>query len=153
MTVQDGAGSAGFWEFDEPLPGLRRRVVRALAVAGVWGLSALPTLVGGPSCAVASLLHRPCPGCGMTRALRLLVAGQVDASLRMHPLAVPVLVAGLMLVAASVWATLQLGSPLRLHRTRFGRVALAAGVVTYGATLALWVLRWFGLFGGPVPVH
>jgi hypothetical protein len=89
----------------------------------------------------------------MTRALRLLAAGRFDASLRMHPLAVPVLAAGLMLVAASVWATLRLGSPVRLHRTRFGRVALAAGGVAYGATLALWGLRWFGLFGGPVFVH
>jgi hypothetical protein len=153
MTVQDGAGSTGFWSFDEPVPGLRRRVVRAAAVAGAWAVSALPTLVVGPSCVVAALLHRPCPGCGMTRALRLLVAGRVDASLRMHPLAVPVLVAGLMLVAASVWATLRLGSPMRMYRTGFGRVALALGAAAYGATLALWVLRWFGLFGGPVLVH
>jgi hypothetical protein len=153
MTVQDGAGSAGFWGFDEPVPRLRRRMVRAAAVACVWVMSALPAMIGGPSCAVAAILHRPCPGCGMTRALRLLAAGRFDASLRMHPLAVPVLAAGLMLVAASVWATLRLGSPVRLHRTRFGRVALAAGGVAYGATLALWGLRWFGLFGGPVFVH
>jgi hypothetical protein len=152
MTVQDGAGPAGFWELDEPLPALRRRLVRAAAVACVWALSALPTIVGGPSCAVAAIVHRPCPGCGMTRALRLLAAGRVGDSLRMHPLAVPVLLAGLTLVAATVWATLRLGSPVRLHRTRFGRLALGVGAAVYGATLALWVLRWFGLFGGPVAV-
>lgn len=89
----------------------------------------------------------------MTRALRLLAAGRVDASLRMHPLAVPVLVAGALLMASTVWATVTVGSPIRLHRTLFGRLAIALVIAVYGAALALWVLRWFGYFGGPVRVE
>ena len=29
---------------------------------------------------------------------------------------------------------------------------IIAIVVVYAAVLVLWTLRWFGLFGGPVPV-
>jgi len=81
-----------------------------------------------------------------------LADGQVGASLRMHPLAVPVLLGGTLLMVSTVWATVTLGSPIRLHRSRFGRIAIAVAAAVYGATLALWALRWFGCFGGPVPV-
>ncbi len=152
MAAVGGATSAGFWDFDEPLPALRRRIGRAAAVASVWVASALPAAFGAQRCVIATLCHVPCPGCGMTRALRLLAAGQVDASLRMHPLAIPVLVAGALLAASTVWTTFTLGSPIRLWRSLFGRVAIAVAIAVYGAALGLWVLRWFGCFGGPVPV-
>jgi hypothetical protein len=152
MAVQPGATSAGFWDFDEPLPALRRRLLRAAAVAGVWFASGLPAALGAQRCVIATLFHFPCPGCGMTRALRLLAAGHVGASLRLHPLAAPVLAAGALLVASTIWATVAVGSPIRLHRTRSGRAAIAAAIVVYGAALGLWVLRWLGHFGGPVPV-
>jgi hypothetical protein len=152
MAVQRGASSAGFWDLDEPLPALRLRVARAAIVAGVGVLAVLPTALGLQRCAVATLFHVPCPGCGMTRALRLLASGRLDASLQMHPLAVPALIAGAMLTASTVSATATLGSPIRLHRTLFGRLAIVTALVVYGAALGLWGLRWFGYFGGPVPV-
>jgi hypothetical protein len=153
MAVQGGdATSAGFWDIDEPLPALRRRVGRAVAVAAAWIVSVLPAALGAQRCVIATLWHVPCPGCGMTRALRLLYGGHVVASLRMHPLAVPVLFGGALLMLSTVWATVTLGSPMRLHRSRLGRVAIAVAGAVYGAALALWALRWFGCFGGPVPV-
>jgi hypothetical protein len=88
----------------------------------------------------------------MTRAIRLLAEGKVGASLRMHPLAVPVLIAGSLLVLSSVWATLAVGSPMRLHRSWFGQAAIAAAIVVYAAAFVLWILRFLGHFGGPVPV-
>jgi hypothetical protein len=152
MAVQGGETSAGFWDIDEPLPSLRRRVERALAVAAVWIVSALPAALGAQRCVIATLWHVPCPGCGMTRALRLLADGQVGASFRMHALAVPVLFGGALLMVSTVWTTVTLGSPMRMHRSRLGRVAMAVAAVVYGAALAVWALRWFGCFGGPVPV-
>ena len=152
MAVQGSVSSAGFWDLDEPLPALRLRVARAVTVAGVWLLAAIPAALGLQRCAIATLFHVPCPGCGMTRALRLLASGQLDASLRMHPLAVPVLLAGVLLAASTVSATATLGSPIRVHRTRFGRAAIVVAMVVYGAALGLWGLRWFGYFGGPVQV-
>jgi hypothetical protein len=142
----------GFWDLDEPLPALSRRMARAAVVAGAWGLSLLPVALGWQRCALATLCHFPCPGCGMTRAIKLLAAGRVGASLRMHPLAVPVLFVGTVLVLSTVWATLVVGSPMRLHRSRFGQGALGAAIVVYAASLVLWVLRFLGYFGGPAPV-
>jgi hypothetical protein len=152
MAVQGGMSSAGFWDIDEACPPLRRRAMRTVAVASAWAVSALPLVAGRQRCAIALFCHRPCPGCGMTRAIRLLVDGDVAASLRMHPLALPAVVASVLVAFATVWATMTFGSPMRTHRTRLGRVAIAFGVAVYGATFAVWVLRWFGFFGGPVPV-
>lgn len=88
----------------------------------------------------------------MTRALHLLVDGDVSGSLHMHPLAVPVLLVGLLFMGSTVVTTLQLGSPLTVYRTRPGRWIIGAMVVVYGATLLVWIARWFGFLGGPVPV-
>ena len=130
----------------------RLRAKRSLGVAAVWGVAAIPVLRGWQKCAMATLLHVPCPGCGMTRAIRLLEAGRVEASLQMHPMAVPVLMAGLLFMAATVGSTLGRGTPFLVHKTLLGRVAIAFALVVYAATFALWIARWLGYFGGPVPV-
>ena len=88
----------------------------------------------------------------MTRAVRLLAAGHVGASLHMHPLAVPALGAWAAFMAATVWTTWAQGTPLAALKARFGRFSLTAIVVIYLAATVLWALRWFGFFGGPVPV-
>jgi hypothetical protein len=136
----------------EPLAEPRRRRMRAALVAAVWAVSALPVALGWQRCAVATLFHRPCPGCGMTRAIHLMQHGEIAASLRMQPLALPALVVGGLLMASTVWTTLALGSPFVIHKSRFGRVAIACAAVVYTLAFVLWGLRWFGWFGGPVPV-
>jgi hypothetical protein len=144
--------TAGFWDFEGPLPARPRRLRRAAAVASVWVLCAIPVAMGWQRCPVATFLHEPCPGCGMTRAIRLLLRGDVAGSLRMHPLAVPVLLVGVMIATASVWSTGSMGSPVRAMQSRVSRVALWVAVAVYAATIALWALRWAGWFGGPVSV-
>lgn len=143
---------AGIWDLDEPLAPLPRRALRATAVGASWVVAALPTSLGWQRCGLAALLHIPCPGCGMTRAIRLLAAGRFDASLRMHALALPALAVGVSFAVATVWTTFEQGTPLFFCKTRFGRATLAVAIVVYSAALALWALRWLGLFGGPVPV-
>ncbi len=135
-----------------PLSWPRRHVLRATGVLGLWAIAALPVTLGWQRCAFAALLHRPCPGCGMTRAIRLLQAGDLSGSLRMHPLALPVLLAVGLLVSSTVWTTLESGTPLAFYARRTGRAAIALAVVAYAAAIALWGLRWFGFFGGPVAV-
>jgi hypothetical protein len=88
----------------------------------------------------------------MTRAVRLFAAGQVEASLRMHPLALPVLGVWALLMATTLGTTWRLGTPLALMKGRLGRATLVAIGAVYAAVFVLWTLRWFGLFGGPVPV-
>jgi hypothetical protein len=88
----------------------------------------------------------------MTRAVLLLLGGDVGGSLRMNPCAVPALAAAAMLALSTVLATLATGTPVEFYKTRSGRVALGFLVVVYAVALVLWGLRWFGLFGGPVAV-
>jgi hypothetical protein len=88
----------------------------------------------------------------MTRALALLARGEITASFRMHALAVPAALAGLLVAASSAWATWTTGSPSEVHRTLLGRCAIGAVVVVYVATIVLWGARTLGAFGGPVAV-
>ncbi|MGD0528486.1 MAG: DUF2752 domain-containing protein, partial [Polyangiaceae bacterium] len=131
------------WDLDElehgPPPPLGVRVRRAVGVAAVWAIAILPVATGWQRCAVAALLHRPCPGCGMTRAILLLAGGHVDASLRMHALAVPVALMGVFFIASTIWTTLTVGTPLSLYKGRLGRLTVAGLTIVYGAAFALWI--------------
>jgi len=118
--------------------------------AALWCAAIAPTALGWPRCALATLFHVPCPGCGMTRAIALLAAGRLDASVRMNALAVPLLAAGAALAAATLVAAYRLGTPFEVHATRLGRAAIAGVAVAYAASVVLWALRWFDWFGGPV---
>ena len=128
------------------------RTARAACLAAGWLFAAAPAAMGWQRCAFAMLFHRPCPGCGMTRAVRLLQSGQVEASLRMHPLAVPVLVTAVMLALSTVLSTFTEGTPYSFYRSPLGRASLALAAVVHVAAVALWLARALGFFGGPVPV-
>ena len=123
-----------------------------MGVLALWALAVAPALLGLQQCVFARLLHIPCPGCGLTRAMHLLLEGRIDASLRMHPLAIPLVAAVAALALSTVTAALTRGSPFDLTRTVHGRAALVFLALAYGASLGLWVLRFCGAFGGPVPV-
>jgi hypothetical protein len=88
----------------------------------------------------------------MTRAILLLERGDVSASLHMHPLALPSLLASLLFMVGTVWATARLGTPVALWKTSFGRAALVTFAGVQAAILGLWLARMLGGFGGPVPV-
>jgi hypothetical protein len=88
----------------------------------------------------------------MTRAARLLGVGDVVGSLRMHPLMVPAVLATALLAFATVRLAYEEGSLMGLWSNRLARVSLLGFAGVYGAVVVLWVLRFVGLFGGPVPV-
>ena len=104
-------------------------------------------------CPVAELFGVPCPGCGLTRAALALAAGDLEGAVGMHPLAPVLIPFGVWLG----WRELTLGAPRR-SPGRAGRAggseellgALAGGLVAL--CLAVWIARFFGAFGGPVPV-
>ncbi|MGH7439735.1 MAG: DUF2752 domain-containing protein, partial [Polyangiaceae bacterium] len=126
---------------------MKQRKVVVFVVLAATGVAAA---LGWIRCPLAALYHIPCPGCGMTRAVLLLSTGHVGASLRMNPFAVPVaLASGALALAALDEAPRASGGSGDGARLRASFTALA---VTYGAAVALWALRWFGMFGGPVPV-
>jgi hypothetical protein len=74
----------------------------ALAVAGVGGLNLTLFALHLPSwqCPVLHTFGVPCPGCGLTRAIALLVKGQWHASFTMHAFG-PVFLLALVLIGAA----------------------------------------------------
>jgi hypothetical protein len=104
-----------------------------------------------PLCPFAILTRHPCPGCGLTRGTLALLHGHLGEALRFHPL-VPV-IAPLVALALG-WNA--------ISYVRSGRWSAAEGVqgrwitravATLGVLmLAVWVARFLGALGGPVPV-
>lgn len=88
----------------------------------------------------------------MTRAIWSALSGDFGASLRFHPLALPVALGMLALAVTTVWVILRTGGLDELWTRRPGRWLLGSVVAVHGATIVLWALRLAGLFGGPVPV-
>jgi len=128
------------------------RPTRALGIALAWAIGAVPVALGLQRCPVAVFFHASCPGCGMTRAMHLLFHGEVLASLRMHPLALPSLAASGLIMLATTWVTLERGTPTDLMRVRFGRFAAWTFLAVQAVTFAFWAARMLGAFGGPVQV-
>ncbi|HEX3597754.1 MAG TPA: DUF2752 domain-containing protein [Polyangiaceae bacterium] len=107
----------------------------ALAVAAVLRV---------PLCPFALAFGIPCPGCGLCRATGFLLIGHVRAALAVHPL---VLVALPGAVALALHATSPRPPPARRE------VAMTAlSAVLLVALLAVWLARFAGAFGGPVPL-
>jgi hypothetical protein len=104
-------------------------------------IASLLALLPFPTCLLRLALGVPCPACGLTRAT--LAAARLDwsAALRWHPLSLPLLAitaltaTGAFVIDEAAW------------RRLVTVVTGAAGV----ALILVWVLRFAGLFGGPVP--
>ncbi len=125
---------------------------RALGVAAAWVLGALPAATGLTRCPVALFTHHACPGCGLTRAVRLLFHGDVAGSLHMHALAVAVVASSGLIMLGTTWAAYRRGTPTDLLQVPFGRFAAWAFVVVQVTLLLYYVARLAGAFGGLPPV-
>jgi hypothetical protein len=104
-----------------------------------------------PLCPFALVTRHPCPGCGLTRAALALAIGRVDEALRLHPLSI--------VLVPAVGGALAYNALVYVREGRFtaaaslqGRFATALAVALGLAGLAVWIARFFGAFGGPVPV-
>jgi Protein of unknown function (DUF2752) len=129
-----------------------RNLLRAAGVAIVWALSFAPMVTGWIRCTFAQLLHLPCPGCGMTRAALLLLNGHPLASLRMNPLTVPSATAQVGLVVMFVWLIARDGQPARFWQYRMTRALTYLLIASLVAATCVWIARFFGALGGPVPI-
>ena len=101
-----------------------------------------------PVCPYAIVLHEPCPGCGLTRAVRAMAHLDLDTAIAMNPLALAV-------IPAAAWLMIE-GALLYVLRGRTKLNEPLRRNVGIGLCLALalvWLLRkYFGVFGGPVPI-
>lgn len=138
------AGARRVSSLASPLGRLSLLLAAALPAAALIFLGLLP-------CPVAFALRIPCPGCGMTRATLALLRGDLAGMFRLHPLAPLVLLflggylggnaLGFVLRGRWGWVDERLGR--RSNALLWAFVALVLGV---------WILRFAGLLGGPVPV-
>ena len=104
-----------------------------------------------PLCPFAILTRHPCPGCGLTRATLALLHGHLGEALRFHPL--------VLLVSPLVALVLTWNAVSYVRRARWsavegvrGRWITTAAAAIGALMLAVWVARFLGALGGPVPV-
>jgi hypothetical protein len=134
-----------------PIFSKSRREGRAARLALLAALLGALVALGVPLCPFAIVTRIPCPGCGLTRATLALLHGHVDEALRFHPLSVvvaPLVVGGfgynaVMYVLRGRWAAAESSQ---------GRWVTVFAIVVGTAMVGVWIARFFGAFGGPVPV-
>ena len=130
----------------------KKHVLRAtLFVAGLGAVAFLLASAHVP-CGFARVFHLPCPGCGSTRAMLALFSGDLPGFLRMNPLA-PLMTA--LVVALALQGVSSLLATGTFRGVGDGRVGLwvSRGVLVIAALeVLLWVARFSGFLGGPVPV-
>lgn len=127
-------------------------LVRAAGAAAGLGFTGLFLVLIGLRCPFAETFHVPCPGCGSTRAVRALLHLDFAAAVHFNPVAP--LVFGLigLIAARGIFLLAREGSTQRLGEGRFGKFIFSGLFVAVSLEIVVWALRFFGLFGGPVPV-
>lgn len=124
---------------------MRRR--GGLATSSALAAVALVVVASVWRCPVKLVSGYPCPTCGMTRATRLLLHGDIVGATRLHPLVwltVPVV---MLFVGAELVGYARSGTWGASRRIR-GADALMLTTATL--LFALWIARFGGYFGGPV---
>jgi hypothetical protein len=127
----------------------RRVLFVALGVAAFAGIVFLRI----PICPTATFLGIPCPGCGLTRATLELAHGHLGAALALHPLAPLISPLFAWLTAKAAVDYVRGPSARRGDDTRRARWTTRIGAALLFGLLGVWMLRFVGVFGGPVPVQ
>ncbi|MEO8900244.1 MAG: DUF2752 domain-containing protein [Polyangiaceae bacterium] len=131
----------------------RARFRRTLVVLALCALAALIVSTHVPFCPMAALIGVPCPGCGLSRATLALFHGNLREALRFHPLVFVIAPAFIWGIGSAAWDYVR--GPRAYHAPHpwfTSRIATALASLLLLATLSVWGLRFFGYFGGPVPV-
>lgn len=104
-----------------------------------------------PICPTASLFRVPCPGCGLTRATFAALAGNFAEALHFHPLVFIVTPIYLGVLGSLAWGYVR-GGPGALPNKRWSQVVTGLALFLFFSLFGVWVARFFGAFGGPVPL-
>ncbi|HEU4412406.1 MAG TPA: DUF2752 domain-containing protein [Polyangiaceae bacterium] len=125
--------------------------LRAARLGGIGAVIAALLAAGAPGCPVAFFARVPCPGCGLTRAALRLLHGDLAGALAFHPLVPVALPAALAFVGTNAVSYVVSGRWGYVERQQ-GRALTGGALVLIALMLGVWVARFFGAFGGPVPV-
>ena len=120
-----------------------RRVALLLSVVGAVQLALVAIEWEGWQCPIKATLHIPCPGCGLSTAMLLLIRGKWHAAISTHAFA-PIFLLGFVLMTI----TALLPAPFHqrvVHRT--AELEGRTGVVTYVllGLVVYWVIRLWRL--------
>jgi hypothetical protein len=96
---------------------------------------------GGLGCPMLRVFHQPCPTCGMSRALALLMHGQWRASLQLQPLALPATLCSWLVLSQAMLALWQRTPAAELLRAPANRGLLLTTGVVFLLVFALWLAR------------
>ena len=107
-----------------------------------------------PLCPLAGSFGVPCPGCGLTRATLALLHGDLWAALHYHPLVLLLTPLVVSIVGVTAWDLLRAGDqkPRAAALLGNGRVVSTAATILLALTVGIWLARFAGFLGGPVPV-
>ena len=108
-------------------------------------------VVGLLRCPIAVVFRVPCPGCGLTRATLRLFHGDLAGALAFHPLVLLVLPMLGFYAGANAIGYLVEGEWGWVDR-RMGPRSEGLAWVFLALVIGVWISRFFGAFGGPVPV-
>jgi hypothetical protein len=130
------------------------QVRRAVVAGGLAVLGFAFAAFGPPFCPTALLFGIPCPGCGLTRATVAMLQGDFGAALHLHPLS-PVLVPVFGGAMALVLFDYVRGPERRRPTPRWwtSRAATFAFSGLLAVLVGVWLARFAGHLGGPVPVE
>lgn len=135
---------------DAPWPDRATLAKRALRIGALVGLVSGLVLSGIPLCPVAVLTGHPCPGCGLTRATFACLRGDIATAIQIHPLVLFATPLVAYIAASGAWSFLKIG---RIRYSKpISRWFVLPLMALFFATFGLWIGRFFGLHGGPVPV-
>lgn len=129
---------------------------RALILAAAGAGIALIIGYGIPVCPSATILGIPCPGCGLTRATLAALHGDLELALRFHPLFFLLTPLFLYLAGNAAYGYVRGAAAAQTARQRSlwtSRATTVAGSAVVALVFTVWVLRFFGYFGGPAPVQ
>lgn len=128
--------------------------LRILLWAFVIGPLFLSLFTDFVACPSARMFGQPCPGCGLTRATMAALQGHIGEAFRFHPL---FFLAAPFHVGALAYGSYLLLAPASLQPQQpslfaWGKRIGQAYILISVLLVVVWLARFFGAFGGPVPV-
>lgn len=128
------------------------RLRRACALAALFAVVGALLYARSVPCVFAWLFHVPCPGCGSTRAVLALLRGDLHGVLA-HNFLGPVAAVLIGLLALDVLRSVLVhGDARAAGQGRLGGAIKLGVFIVAGLEVVVWVVRFFGFLGGPVPV-